>query len=58
MCELASTHMNNRPIKYKRYDEVFKRQAVEHWMVSGTSAWLIAAELGINVQSLHRDELS
>jgi len=38
--------------KYKRYDEAFKRQAVEHWMVSGKSARQIAAELGINEQSL------
>jgi transposase-like protein len=40
--------------KYKRYDEAFKRSAVEHWMLSGKSARLIAAELGVNVQSLHQ----
>lgn len=39
--------------KYKRYDEAFKRSTVEHWMISGQSARQIAAELGINVQSLH-----
>jgi transposase-like protein len=38
--------------KYKRYDEVFKRQAVEHWLVSGLSGRQIAGELGINEQSL------
>lgn len=38
--------------KYKRYDEAFKRQAVEHWLVSGLSGRQIAAELGINEQSL------
>jgi transposase len=38
--------------KYKRYDEAFKRQAVEHWMVSGLPGRQIAAELGINEQSL------
>ena len=38
--------------KYKRYDEAFKRQAVEHWMVSGKSGRQIAGELGINEQSL------
>jgi len=38
--------------KSKRYDEAFKRQAVEHWMVSGQSARQIASELGINEQSL------
>ena len=40
--------------KYKRYDEAFKRSAVEHWLVSGKSARQIAAELGINVQNLHK----
>jgi transposase len=38
--------------KYRRYDEAFKRQAVEHWMVSGQSGRQIASELGINEQSL------
>jgi transposase-like protein len=40
--------------KYKRYDEAFKRSAVEHWMVSGQSATQVAAELGIPVQNLHK----
>jgi transposase-like protein len=35
-----------------RYDEAFKRQAVEHWLVSGKSARQISAELGFNEQSL------
>ena len=38
--------------KYKRYNEAFKREAVEHWLVSGKSARQIAGELGINEQSL------
>ena len=44
----------NHPTKtrYKRYGEVFKRQAVERWLVSGLSGRQIAAELGINEQSL------
>jgi transposase len=42
----------NNPTKYRRYDEVFKRQAVEHWLVSGKSGRQIASELGINEQSL------
>ena len=47
--------MNPEPkIKYKRYDEAFKRSAVEHWMVSGKSATQVAAELGLNVQNLHK----
>ncbi len=45
--------MNNtsKP-KYKRYDEAFEREAVEHWLVSGKSGRQIAGELGINEQSL------
>ena len=44
--------MNNQSTrKYKRYDEAFKQQTVEHWMVSGKSARQIASELGINEQS-------
>jgi transposase len=42
----------NSDHKYKRYDEAFKRQAVEHWMLSGKSGRQIALELGINLQSL------
>jgi transposase-like protein len=38
--------------KHKRYDEAFKKSAVEHWLISGKSARQIAAELGINVQNL------
>ncbi len=45
---------NDAPIKYKRYDEGFKRSAVEHWMLSGKPATFIAAELGIPVQNLHK----
>jgi transposase-like protein len=33
---------DKRKTKYKRHDEAFKRQAVEHWMVSGKSARQIA----------------
>ena len=39
-------------MKYKRYDEAFKRSAVEHLMVSGKSVRVIAQELGVNEQSL------
>ena len=46
--------MNTQTTKHKRYDEVFKRSAVEHWMLSGRSATQIAGELGIQVQNLHK----
>ena len=36
----------------KRYDEVFKRQAVEHWIKSGQPGTQIAAELGLSYPSL------
>lgn len=45
--------MNTETRSHKRYDETFKRSAVEHWMLSGKSVRQIAAELGVNVQSLH-----
>ena len=56
MCELwESKHMNPNPTtKHKRYDETFKRSAVEHWMISGKSGRQIAGELGINQQNLHK----
>lgn len=41
------------PTRKKRYDEAFKRQAIEHWMLSGKSVRQIAVELGVNVQTLH-----
>src|SRR6266850_3254838 len=53
MCELWPARMNTETRPHKRYDETFKRSAVEHWMLSGKSVRQIAAELGVNVQSLH-----
>ena len=41
------------PTRKRRYDETFKRSAVEHWMLSAKSVRQIAAELGIDVQTLH-----
>lgn len=40
------------PRKYKRYDEAFKRSAVELWLQGGKSAAQIAADMGITSQSL------
>lgn len=36
----------------KRYDEAFKKQAVENWIKSGTPGTRIAAELGVSYPSL------
>jgi transposase-like protein len=47
--------MKNEPelkVRKKRYDQNFKRSAVEHWLGSGKSAGLVASELGINAQTL------
>ncbi len=47
--------MNNEdltPRKYKRYDETFKRSAVELLLQGGKSIEQIAADLGISTQSL------
>ncbi len=38
--------------KPKRYDEAFKRQAVENWLRSGKSGTQIAGELGLSYPSL------
>ena len=38
--------------KHHHSDAVFKRQAVEHWLLSGKSGRQIATELGVNYQTL------
>lgn len=39
-------------VEAKRYEEAFRRQAVEHWLRSGKSGTQIARELGISYPSL------
>ena len=46
-------HPDQNGKTHKRYDDAFKRSAVEHWMLSGKSVRQIATELGVNVQTLH-----
>jgi Transposase len=43
---------SSSPRKYKRYDENFKRSAVEMWLQGDKSAAQICRELGIGAQSL------
>jgi transposase len=43
---------NQVPRKYKRYDENFKRSAVEMWLAGDKSAARICRELDISSQSL------
>lgn len=38
----------------KRYDEAFKRSAVQHWQSSGKSAAQVGRELGLNGQTLQQ----
>lgn len=40
--------------KYRRYDENFKRSAVELWLSGGKSVEQIAGELGISTQSIKK----
>ena len=39
-------------VEPKRYEEWFKREAVEHWLRSGKSGTQIAKEMGISYPSL------
>ncbi len=36
----------------KRYDDAFKRQAVEHWIRSGKPGTQVAAEIGVSYPTL------
>ena len=37
----------------RKFDETFKREAVQNWLASGKSAEVIAQELGINANRLY-----
>jgi transposase-like protein len=39
-------------VESKRYEEAFKREAVEHWLRSGKSGTQIAQEMGISYPGL------
>jgi transposase-like protein len=46
--------MNQTPAKPRRkFDDVFRREALNHWVNSGQSAETIARELGINANQLY-----
>lgn len=45
--------MNQVPKPRRRYDEVFKREAVNHWLSSGRSAETIAQELGVKSKQIY-----
>jgi len=47
-------YMNQTPVKVRRkFDETFKREAVQNWLASGKSAEVIAQELGLNSNRLY-----
>ena len=47
-------HMPQTPVKVRRkFDETFKREAVQHWLQSGQSAEVVAQELGIRANRLY-----
>jgi transposase len=48
----ASAAPAPRPACTKRYDEAFKRQAVEHWLRSSQPGTQLARELGVSYRSL------
>ncbi len=46
--------MNQIPAKVRRkFDDTFRREAVNHWLTSGKSAEVIAVELGLNSNQLY-----
>jgi transposase len=45
--------MNQAPKPRRRFDEVFKREAVNHWLSSGRSAETIALELGLKSKQIY-----
>jgi transposase-like protein len=46
--------MNQTPVKIRRkFDEAFKREAVQNWLASGKSAEVIAQELGLQSNQLY-----
>src|ERR1035437_3226672 len=46
--------MNQTPVKtHRKFDETFKREAVQNWRNSSKSAEVIAQELGINAHRLY-----
>ena len=47
------TQIRKPAVGHARYDDEYKRQAVEHWQKSGRSAAKVGAELGIRPSLLY-----
>ena len=41
------------PKTRRKFDETFKREAVQNWLASGKSAEVITQELGLNANRLY-----
>ena len=50
--EQPETKAAAKPAQSKRYDEAFKKQAVENWLQSGKPGTQIARELGVSYPTL------
>ena len=54
-----SKHMQQTSVKQtsvkvrRKFDETFKREAVQHWLQSGKSAEVIAQELGLKANRIY-----
>jgi transposase-like protein len=47
-------HMQQTSVQVRRkFDDTFKREAVQHWVQSGKSAEVIAQELGVQANRLY-----
>jgi len=46
-------NQNSAKRTYRKFDQIFKREALNHWLTSGKSAETIAQELGINSNLLY-----
>jgi len=54
MKHMQQTLVKQTSVKVRRkFDETFKREAVQHWLQSGQSAEVIAQELGLKANRLY-----
>ena len=51
---MQQTSVKQTSVKVRRkFDETFKREAVQHWLQSGKSAEVIAQELGLKANRIY-----
>ncbi len=54
---MNTENQEQRRRKYKRYDEAFKRNAVDLWLQGGKSVEQIARDLGVSVNTVNLWEM-